>query len=296
MIEHYALPTSQAFEYSKFPMKFLEALNELGHPSGLLHPTLKIVDQNYDFNEIVNGWIKYETIYRTLWPELTQRQDVFFWYWRSSYDGDHFYFSCKGVELEQDFSRGSYSYNSMTYPFIERPWVETDETMDLEMSHENFSNRDVEELFDYGDDEDQYDLILAAIISKNSWSNEVDSPQYTLTKKGEAFVCESAESFFEDDRDVKVRVFPEKALPYSWTVLPTEKKEKVTQVIINGFNSKIDTKYQFAEHFLTCIALHPGTPTSIKQLLKMVESKIVAQALSVSQKGSGNGKVACFRS
>lgn len=90
------------------------------------------------------------------------------------------------------------------------------------------------------------------------------------------------QNFFEDDRDVRVRVIPDKALPYSWTALPIEKKEKITQIIIDGFNGKIDTKYQFAEHFLTCIALHPGTPTSIKELLKMVESKVVTQALSVS--------------
>jgi hypothetical protein len=282
MIEHYGLPTSKAFEYAKFPAKYLEALNELGHPSGLLHPNLKNVDQEYDFNLFVNDWIKYETIYRTLWPELTQREDVFFWYWRSSYDGDHFYFSCKDVEIEQEFSRGSNSYNSMTYPFIDRPWVETDENMDIEMSHENFSNRDVEELFDYSDEGEQYDLILAAIVSKNSWSHEVESPQYSLTKKGEDFVCEWAESFFEDDRDVRVRVIPEKALPYSWTALPIEKKEKITEIIIDGFNGKVDTKYQFAEHFLTCIALHPGTPASVKELLKMVESKVVTQALSVS--------------
>ncbi len=282
MIEHYGLPTSKAFEYAKFPAKYLEVLNELGHPSGLLHPHLKSVDQVYDFNQIVNNWIKYETIYRTLWPELTQRKDIFFWYWRSSYDGDHFYFSCKDVEIEQEFSRGSYSYNSMTYPFIDRPWVETDENMDIEMSHENFSNRDVEEFFDYSDEEEQYDLILATIVSKNSWSHVVESPQYTLTKKGEDFVCEWAENFFEDDRDVRVRVIPDKALPYSWTALPIEKKEKITQIIIDGFNGKIDTKYQFAEHFLTCIALNPGTPMSIKELLKMVESKVVTQALSVS--------------
>jgi len=282
MIDHYGLPTSQAFEYSKFPTKYLEALNELGHPSALLHPNLKIVDQKYDFNEFVDGWIKYETIYRTLWPELVQRQDIYFWYFRSSYDGDNFFFSIPGVELEHEFSRGSYTYNSMSYPFIDRPWVETDENMDIEMSHENFSNRDIDDLFDYSDDGEQYDLILAFLLSKNSWTREVESPQYTLTKKGEKFVCEWAESFFQDDRDVRVKIIPKKALPYSWASMPVEKKEKITEIIIQGFNGKVDTKYQFAEHFLTCIALHPGTPPSIKKVLKEIDSKVIGQALLVS--------------
>jgi hypothetical protein len=295
MIEHYGLPTSQAFDYSKFPLKYLEALNELGHPSGLLHPNLPVADQHYDFNECVDSWIKYETIYRTFWPELAIREDIFFWYQRSSYDGDNFYFSIPGVELEHEFSRGSYTYNSMTYPFIDRPWAVTVEDMDIEMSHENFSYRDIEELFDYSDEGEQYDLILAAIVSKNSWAGEethwssndaekkvVVSALYTLTKKGEEFVCEWAESLFEDDRDMKINIIPEKALPYSWKAMRIEKKNQITQTILEGFNKKVDSKYQYAEHFLTCIALHPDTPETIKDVLKTVDSKPVQQALAVS--------------
>jgi hypothetical protein len=183
----------------------------------------------------------------------------------------------------------------MSYPFIDRAWAETVEDMDLEMSNENFSYRDVEELFDYSDEGEQYDLILAAIVSKNSWSGEVTtysssepdkkatvSAQYTLTTKGEKFVCEWAESFFQDDREMKINVIPEKALPYSWNAMPREKKEKITEIIIQGFSAKVDTKYQFAEHFLICIALHPGTPASIKEMLKPLDSKMLSQALAVS--------------
>jgi hypothetical protein len=201
---------------------------------------------------------------------------------RSSYDGDNFYFSIPGVEFEHEFSRGSYTYNSMSYPFIDRPWAETIETMDIDMSHENFSYRDVEELFDYSDEGEQYDLILAAIISKNAWTHEVASPQYSLTKMGEEFVCDWAESFFEDDRDMKVRIIPEKALPYSWRAMPDEKKNLITNIIIDGFNQKSDGKYQYAEHFLTCIALNPDTPASINEVLKTVGSKVVQQAIAVS--------------
>jgi hypothetical protein len=283
MISHYGLPTSHAFEYSKFPLKFLEALNELGHPSGLLHPRLRIIpNQKYDFNELVDSWIKYETIYRTLWPELKEREDVNFLYWRSSYNGDNFFFSCKGVDFEHFFDRYSQDYNSMGFPFNERPWAETVETMDIEMSNENFWERDILDLFEYGEDGEQYDLILAAVVSKSSWVKEVESPEFTLTKKGEAFVCENAESFFVDDRSVKVEVLPEKALPYSWKAIPLEKKIQITRVIIEGFNKKVDTKYQFAEHFLTCIALNPATPEEIRKELAAVDSKLVSQALAVS--------------
>ena len=295
-IQHYGLPTTQAFEYSKFPSKYLEALNEIGHPSGVLHPVFPITNREYDFNECINGWIKYETIYRTLWPELSGRKDISFWYHRSSYDGDNFYFNIHGVELEHDFSRGSYTYNSMFYPTFERPWVETIETMDIEASHENFSYNDIEQFFEYSDEGEQYDLILAAVISKNAWAQTGanmtasgsdgqitnSSVKYSLTEKGEKFVCKWAEIFFEDDRDLRVNIIPEKALPYSWKTLPIEKKIQITNIILEGFNNKIDTKYQYAEHFLVCIALHLDTPDSIRNKIKDVDSKVIRQALAVS--------------
>ncbi len=282
LIQFYGLPTSSLFSLSKVPHHLKQALADVGQPMALLDLDIELNNQEYDFNAIVDDWIKQETIYRTLWPELNEREDVSFAYSRSSYDGDAFYFSCKGVEFEHDFQRGAYTYNSMSYPFIDRPWVEVLETMDIEMSHENFSYRDVEEMFEYDSDEDDWDLALATIISKNSWTHGVSSPQFTLTKKGEDFVCEWAERFFEDDRDMNVIIHPDKALPYSWKALPNDRKERITSVIVDGFNAKVDTKYQYAEHFLVCIALNPYTPESIKNSLQEIDSKVVSQALEVS--------------
>jgi hypothetical protein len=282
MIEYYGLPTSIAFTLQNLPKHFKQALANVGQPLALLDPEIDISNQKYNFNEIVDEWIKHESIYRTLWPELGERKDIRFGYRRSSYDGDNFYFDCKGVDFEHEFIRGAYTYNSMSYPFIDRPWVETLENMDIDMSHENFSYHDVEEMFDYDPDEDDYDLVLATIISKNVWAQEVTKPQYTLTQKGEEFVCKWAESFFQDDRDLKVIIHPAKALPYSWKALSIERKKIITQVIIEGFQAKTENKYQYAEHFLACIALNPHTPNSIRSLLKEVDSKVVSQALEVS--------------
>ena len=169
----------------------------------------------------------------------------------------------------------------MSYPFIERAWAELDEDMDIDMAIENFEYRDLIELYDYCE-EGEYDLILASIVSK--FSSQVESeeaPQYILTKKGEEFVREQAESFFEDDRDVKINIIPEKALPYSWKALSDEKKSIITTMIIDGYKAKVDEQYQYAEHFLACIALNLNTPPAIKALLEKVDSKIVKQALAV---------------
>jgi hypothetical protein len=280
-IEYAGLPSSLAFDVPGFPVKYLEALNEVGHPFALLFPNLRVTSNTYSFKSSVDGWVKHETIYRTLWPELKERDDVVFGYWRSSYDGDTFYFDCKEVDFEHNFSRGSRTYNSMSYPFIERAWAELDEDMDIDMAIENFEYRDLIELYDYCE-EGEYDLILASIVSKFSSQVESDEiPQYILTKKGEEFVREQAESFFEDDRDVKIDIIPEQALPYSWKALSDEKKSIITTIIIDGYKAKVDEQYQYAEHFLACIALNLNTPPAIKALLEKVDSKIVKQALAV---------------
>ena len=281
-IKFYGLPTSSIFTFSKVPKHLKQALADIGQPMALLDLEIYLNNQEYDFNAVVDDWIRQETIYRILWPELNEREDVSFSYSRSSYDGDNFYFWCKGVEFEHNFQRGSNSYDSMSYPFIDRPWVEVLETMDIEMSHENFSYRDVEEMFEYVSDEEDLDLVLATILSKNSWTQEVSLLQFSLTKKGEEFVCKWAQSFFDDDLDMKVIIHPDKALPYSWKAIPNERKERITSVIVDGFNAKVETKYQYAEHFLVCIALNPHTPESIKNSLKEVDSKVVSQALAVS--------------
>lgn len=283
LLKHYGYPSSIAFSIPNFPMRFKQALAQVGHPLAIFDSELTLSNQKYVFNEIIDDWIKDETIYSTLWPELSERNDVKFGYLRSSYDGDHFYFDCTGVEFEHDFSRGSYTYNSMSYPFNDRPWAEIVETMDIEMSHENFSYRDVVEFFEYLEGEEgETDLILAAIISQNLLSQEGKTAEYLLTKKGESFVCERAEEFFSDDLELKVNINSEKALPYSWRALSIERKEKIMEIIIEGFQEKIDTKFQYAEHFLACIALNPYTPDSLKNELKKLESKVVTQALAIS--------------
>ena len=298
LVEHHGLPSSIIFQMPKFQQRFKEALNSVGHPSALLDPVLQVTDNEYNFNELVNEWIKHETIYRTLWPEiLSEREDVFYQYRRSSYDGDYFYFSLKDFNFEHDFSRGSYGYNSMGYPFIDRSWAVTAENMSIEMSYENFTSRDMIEYLE-GDDEDMYDLALAAVISQNSYEGEITTyssssgvtkqtvkAHYSITKKGEKYVCDWADSYFSEDADVEVHLFPEKARPYSWKALSEAKKDLITRIIIEGFNQKVDTKYQYAEHFLACIALHPDTPDSIRQSLSDVESTILQQALVI-----GNGK------
>ncbi len=281
MVDYGGFPSSLAFESPDFPTKYLEALNEVGHPSALLAPNLKVTPNTYSFNAAVDSWVRHETIYRTLWPELSERKDIVFAYWRSSYDGDSFSFSCEGVEFDHDFSRGSRTYNSLSYPFTERTWVELNEDMDIEMSNEYFSYRELDELYE-NCEEGEYELILAAVISKCSWSTESDqAPEYVLTKKGEDFVCDQANSFFDDDRAVKVKIIPENALLYSWRALSYEKKTLITKMIIDGYKEKVDQKYQYAEHFLTCIALNLSTPIEIKELLAKVDSKLVKEALAV---------------
>ena len=69
-----------------------------------------------------------------------------------------------------------------------------------------------------------------------------------------------------------------------WINFAIEDTTKITKIIIEGFNEKVDTKFQYAEHFLTCIALHPDTPDSIRDTIKGVDSKVIQQAIAVSSR------------
>jgi hypothetical protein len=114
-----------------------------------------------------------------------------------------------------------------------------------------------------------------------SISHSVLAKRVELTQKGREFLEAEGSTYFDDDVDYHVRILPDKALPYSWKKLSKEKQLLITKVIIDGFNEKVDGKYQFAEHFLVCIALLPNTSSEIRTLIEAVDSDVVRQALAI---------------
>lgn len=273
MLEHEGLPSSKAFEIPDFPIHLIQALAKAGHPFALFHPDLPLGKFPTSFNDYLDYFIKSEIIYRTLWPELIERGDIKFFYLRSSHDGDALYFHVPGLKFEHNFMRGEMTYNSMSYPFIERDWVEVIEEQDADDVVALFEHRTIDEFIDYEAEE----ILLALSISHTVSSNEAE-----LTKKGREFLKSEGSWLFDDDVEYHARILPEKALPYSWTRLSEEKRIAITKLVIEGFNEKIDTKYQFAEHFLVCIALLPSTSDAIRSLLEKVDSSPVREALKIT--------------
>jgi hypothetical protein len=272
MLEHEGLPSSKAFEIKSFPIKYIQALAKAGHPFALFHPELDLGDSRPSFNEYIDYFIKSEIIYRTLWPELIERSDIKFFYFHSSYDGDALYFYVPGIQLQHDFIRGSLTFNSMSYAFIERDWVEVIESLDADDVISMFENRSFDEIIDF----EMEEILLALSISHSSLASKIE-----LTKKGREFLEVEGSTYFDDDVDYQVRILPEKALPYSWKKLSREKQIAITKMIIDGFNEKVDGKYQYAEHFLVCIALLPSTSDEIRTLIERVDSDVVHQALAI---------------
>lgn len=275
MLEHEGLPSSRAFEIRDFPIQFIQELAKAGHPFALFHPDLPLREFPTSFNDYLDHFIKSEIIYRTLWPELINRGDTKFFYLRSSYDGDALYFYVPGLTLEHNFMRGELTYNSMSFPFIDREWVEVNEEIDVDDVVELFNNRTTfDGCINY---DDTADCLLAFSISHAVSSNEAE-----LTERGREFLQSEGSTYFDDDVDYHARILPEKALPYSWKRLSEEKRIAITKMLIEGFNEKVDTKYQFAEHFLVCIALLPSTSDATLSLLEKVDSLTVREALNIS--------------
>lgn len=273
MLEHEGLPSSKAFEIQSFPIQYIQALAKAGHPFALFHPELAVAEFQPSFNEYIDYFIKSEIIYRTLWPELIERGDVKFFYLRSSYDGDAVYFHAPGLRLDHNFTRGSMTYNSMSYAFIQREWVEVIEGLDWDEVIGLFEHRTFDEFVDFEMEEIQ----LAFSISHSVLDKRVE-----LTEKGREFLTSEGSNWFDDDVEYHVRIHSKKALPYSWKKLSKEKQLLIAKVIIDGFNEKVDGKYQFAEHFLVCIALLPNTSSEVRTLVETVDSVVVRQALAIS--------------
>jgi hypothetical protein len=160
----------------------------------------------------------------------------------------------------------------MTYPFIDRDWVEVIEQLSSDEVINLFEYRSFEEMIEYESD----DILLAFTISQSVQTGDAE-----LTAKGRDFLESEGSQIFDDDVDYQVRILPEKALPYSWSKLSELKKQKITNMILDGYNEKVDGEYQFAEHFLTCIALLSGKSKETRSIIESVQSDRIKEALKL---------------
>lgn len=74
--------------------------------------------------------------------------------------------------------------------------------------------------------------------------------------------------------------FPENL---SWQTLQQEKKEQLLSLLITGMESTDPDLSADSEHFLACMALHPGTGQILRDRLKSIDSSLISDVLDAQK-------------
>jgi hypothetical protein len=267
-------PTNQIFTLQDFPAKYLEILSQLGHPGGLLRSDfIPPRFEDLDSHAIFNLWQQDQSIYKTLWPELRdfkgwQDGGVEFKYWLN-YDGNFTYFLCDlDLENEERQYDGEINYHSIPGS---PDWIPFQRS--ITEAFENFGYIEFPEAIEWGGTSEWL----------QAWAlSEADPELVRLTELGDRFVIEQDLDRFDEERVFDAEVIENLILPYSWKALSDKKKEFLIKFIKSVYLQQEDGFWQYAEHFLICIALNSSTSTElIKSYLKDLNSQLLVEALEI---------------
>jgi hypothetical protein len=267
--------------------KFVKIFGELGHPLGLLHPLTNLNPEiKYELGPTYTEWVSHEIIYRTLWPEIYQRKDAKFLIKSSSFGGDHTYFYVNGLWVgRESYEPADLRTNGLDFPFINewgeyRNWIVDSEDLDFD---EAFASLDFDEylLLNRVDieeevlDEQTYEYLVAIAIKK--YSDDLE-----ITSKGKNFVIDAADGIPLDERVTEAEIILDECQVYGWSKLDIGKQNMITNITIQGLQSRSDDLKDLSEYFLMCIALIPNLDVTIKKILEGLDIELINKALTKS--------------
>jgi hypothetical protein len=263
-------PSDLVFEIVDFHEDLLLALAEVGHPAGLLRTDYipNSIDE-LDSTLMFNFWLDNQSIYKTLWPELREKnQEEAETIQFTHATGDRIavervYFFYNGIELEHHHE-GDY------HAIADLPdWITS--SPDLSEAIDDFTWRD----FDIAVGEDGIEFTQAWCLAN------VDLDYISLTDKAYDFI---KHQYRISQGDGNERFFPAEIVDskigaYSWKKLSDAKKELLIAFIKRVYLEQEDDFYQLAEHYLLCIYLNPHTPRNlIEKYLLDIDSEVLKQA------------------
>ena len=286
-IFRFGLDSQNGDEINDFVNKFVKIFGELGHPLGLLHPLTNLNPEiKYELGPTYTEWVSHEIIYRTLWPEIYQRKDAKFLIKSSSFGGDHTYFYVNGLWVgRESYEPADLRTNGLDFPFINewgeyRNWIVDSEDLDFD---EAFASLDFDEylLLNRVDieeevlDEQTYEYLVAIAIKK--YSDDLE-----ITSKGKNFVIDAADGIPLDERVTEAEIILDECHVYGWSKLDIGKQNMITNITIQGLQSRSDDLKDLSEYFLMCIALIPNLDVTIKKILEGLDIELINKALTKS--------------
>jgi hypothetical protein len=254
-------PTNAIFGIEEFPEHLLASLVNIGHPGGYLRTdVVPSKEMSLDSKSVFDLWLSDQSIYKTLWPELRDVQPEGVDFKRFLVDGRGLnYFEMAHLDFEHE-KRLLWTNNP-----DETNYHATHELIDwlpIEIyypeAEDHFGNIDFSEAASWGN----LECILAWNLSN------YDADYISLVEKknlAHQFIWDQSMSIWDVDRELDTFVDDELVKPYSWKSLSSEKKSFLIEFIRSVYLGGEHGYYQYAEHYLICIALNPHTDQDLIQ-------------------------------
>ena len=269
-------PSNDVFAIQNFPENLLISLITIGHPGGYLRTDVIPTEElTLDSKFIFDLWLRDQSIYKTLWPELREMSPngVEFERWYTNGTG-FTYFDIKGLDFEHEERRDDDDINYHAIP--ESPaWIPYQ--IHYSDALDDFYNTEFYEVANWG--------ILDWV---EAWNLSNHDPEYiSLVDEDDAamqFIWNQGIDIWDDGRLMAAVVIDELVKPFSWKTLSVAKKAFLIEFIKSVYLSGEDGYYQYAEHFLTCIALNPHTDDELIQQLFVdvpLDSELIGAAIEL---------------
>jgi hypothetical protein len=111
---------------------------------------------------------------------------------------------------------------------------------------------------------------------------KADSEYISLTEAAEEFITEQDEN--GEDKFRPAEIIDSKIQAYGWEKLTDKKKGFLIQLIKHVYLERDINFEKAAEHFLTCIYLHPDTPSKlIEDYLLDIDSEVLKEAIAIDR-------------
>lgn len=272
-------PSSHAFMVASAPDWLRDSLARNGHPAALIYPGLACRPFEGEYWEGLRDLINSELLVRALWRELALSGVVELVYWNNTYEGDSFFPQLQGLNLMDG--------NTVTEKLIggyssDREWIETEDSLETyavlrmaSMLFEDWIETQVEEF-----DDDSLSLFA---LAGAAWAEDLGHAVIRWTEAGtEAVENQLWESMSvqadANDYDTKVTVTDSRLPWIGYSATSDMQKAWLAELIQQSRSNIMVGTWGLADHFLMCIALHPDTPTSVRDQLLMDPSESVREA------------------
>jgi hypothetical protein len=269
-------PTNEIFDIAEFPDHLLVSLIEVGHPGGYLRTDV-IPSQGgaLGSNAIFDLWISDQSIYKTLWPELSDikpfEADFKRWY---SFGEGFTYFDVVGIDLEHEERQDDGELNYHAIPGSPT-WLPYE--MNFSDAQNDFYSTDFQFVADSG-----------ILEWAEAWNlSNYESEYISLVVKDNLamqFIFDQRMDIWEAGLWFDAIIVDELCKPYSWNNLSSAKKAFLIEFIKSVFLNGEDGYYQYAEHFLICIALNPHTEDGLIEKFfvgQFSDSQLIQDALKL---------------